>query len=279
MRAVADGELECQPEFADEMSYCLGCLACQTACPAGVNYAELFETARSDIERARRRTAAPARRFWRGAHARLPVHASARRCAARDGCCASISASGSKRWRGGCGLTRLLPADAAAARTAGAAHCARSSRMQLIAPHEAPPGPTALSRGAADRLRAGSGLSGRQPRHRRRAAGQRLRVDTPPAQPCCGSLHAHNGELETGRGPGAADDRSVAARSLRRDHHNAGGCGSHLRHYGPLLADDPRIRERGACVGSQSCVTSTSGWSRSAAAPPAAVAVRRAGDA
>ena len=34
------------------MSYCLGCLACQTACPAGVNYAELFETARSDIERA-----------------------------------------------------------------------------------------------------------------------------------------------------------------------------------------------------------------------------------
>ena len=34
------------------MSYCLGCLACQTACPAGVNYAELFETARSDIEQA-----------------------------------------------------------------------------------------------------------------------------------------------------------------------------------------------------------------------------------
>ena len=50
MRAVADGELEVSREFADEMSYCLGCLACQTACPAGVNYAELFETARSDIE-------------------------------------------------------------------------------------------------------------------------------------------------------------------------------------------------------------------------------------
>src|SRR5436190_1595434 len=52
MRAVADGELEVSREFADEMSYCLGCLACQTACPAGVNYAELFETARSDIEAA-----------------------------------------------------------------------------------------------------------------------------------------------------------------------------------------------------------------------------------
>src|SRR5690348_8401755 len=52
MRAVADGELEIGPSFAAEMSYCLGCLACQTACPAGVKYAVLFETARADIERA-----------------------------------------------------------------------------------------------------------------------------------------------------------------------------------------------------------------------------------
>ncbi len=42
MRAVADGELAVTPTFAEEMSYCLGCLACQTACPAGVNYAELL---------------------------------------------------------------------------------------------------------------------------------------------------------------------------------------------------------------------------------------------
>src|SRR3954447_25534946 len=52
MRAIADDELAVTREFADEMSYCLGCLACQTACPAGVNYAELFETARNDIETA-----------------------------------------------------------------------------------------------------------------------------------------------------------------------------------------------------------------------------------
>src|SRR5687768_15916516 len=65
MRAVADGTLAVTQEFAEEMSYCLGCLACQTACPAGVNYAELFETARSDIER---QGAQPGvtRKFWRG---------------------------------------------------------------------------------------------------------------------------------------------------------------------------------------------------------------------
>src|SRR5207245_601633 len=32
------------------MYFCLGCLACMTACPAGVNYAELFEHARAEAE-------------------------------------------------------------------------------------------------------------------------------------------------------------------------------------------------------------------------------------
>ena len=50
MRAVADGELKISPAFADEMSYCLGCLACQTACPAGVDYSNLLETARAEVQ-------------------------------------------------------------------------------------------------------------------------------------------------------------------------------------------------------------------------------------
>src|SRR5689334_13049079 len=48
MRAIADGWLEPTKTFADEMYFCLGCLACMTACPAGVNYAELFEQARAE---------------------------------------------------------------------------------------------------------------------------------------------------------------------------------------------------------------------------------------
>src|SRR5690348_16744431 len=50
MRAIADGRLETTKVFADEMYFCLGCLACMTACPAGVNYAELFEHARAEAE-------------------------------------------------------------------------------------------------------------------------------------------------------------------------------------------------------------------------------------
>src|SRR5512140_3932996 len=50
MRAIADGRLEMSRAFAEEMYFCLGCLACMTACPAGVNYAELFERARAEAE-------------------------------------------------------------------------------------------------------------------------------------------------------------------------------------------------------------------------------------
>src|SRR3982751_4689072 len=53
MRAIADGRLEARRPFAEEMYFCLGCLACMTACPAGVNYAELFEHARAEAEQSK----------------------------------------------------------------------------------------------------------------------------------------------------------------------------------------------------------------------------------
>ncbi len=50
MRAVANGELPAASrQFRDEMYFCLGCLACETACPAGVNYAAMLEAARAEV--------------------------------------------------------------------------------------------------------------------------------------------------------------------------------------------------------------------------------------
>jgi len=50
MRVVAEGELPADSaQFADEMFFCLGCLACETACPAGVNYAGMLEHARAEV--------------------------------------------------------------------------------------------------------------------------------------------------------------------------------------------------------------------------------------
>ena len=52
MPSIADGRLEITQAFGQELYFCLGCLACETACPAGVRYSEMFEHARADIEQA-----------------------------------------------------------------------------------------------------------------------------------------------------------------------------------------------------------------------------------
>ena len=53
MRRIADGRLEVTRAFGQELYFCLGCLTCETVCPAGVHYGEMFEYARADIEQAR----------------------------------------------------------------------------------------------------------------------------------------------------------------------------------------------------------------------------------
>jgi len=243
MRAVADGVLDVTHEFAEEMSYCLGCLACQTACPAGVNYAELFETARSDIER-HDAQGGVARRFWRGVTLGfLFMRPSALRMAGRA--LRWYQRSGLEALARRTGAMRLLP-PALRRLEPQTPRIARKFSNSLIAAHETPSATSRyrvalltgcvqdlvfsdVNRDTADVLLANG-----------------CTVDTPPIQPCCGSLHAHNGDLERAR---------VLARRMidlfppdRYDAiiTNAGGCGSHLRRYAPLLHDDPAYRERAA---------------------------------
>ena len=50
VRSVARGEMELSPLFADEMNFCLDCQACETACPAGVKYGQIIESARVVVD-------------------------------------------------------------------------------------------------------------------------------------------------------------------------------------------------------------------------------------
>ncbi len=52
MQAVADGRMEISPEFVEHMYCCLGCRACETACPSGVHYGQLVEPFRLALEEA-----------------------------------------------------------------------------------------------------------------------------------------------------------------------------------------------------------------------------------
>lgn len=47
MRGVTEGLFEMTPTFAEHMDVCLACRACQTACPANLNFGQMVEAARA----------------------------------------------------------------------------------------------------------------------------------------------------------------------------------------------------------------------------------------
>src|SRR2546428_13416883 len=50
MQAVAEGRMAISAEFVEHMYCCLGCRACETACPSGVQFGKLIEAAREQIQ-------------------------------------------------------------------------------------------------------------------------------------------------------------------------------------------------------------------------------------
>jgi glycolate oxidase iron-sulfur subunit len=71
-------------------------------------------------------------------------------------------------------------------------------------------------------------------------------VVTPPEQSCCGSLHAHNGEWALAQRLARRSIDQFPPEQFDAIITNAGGCGSHLKHYAKLLADDPHYQKRAA---------------------------------
>jgi len=245
MRSIAEGKLEVTRAFGEEMYFCLGCLACETACPAGVNYARMFEEARADIEEAGV-LQKPKRDFVRAFALRfIFVHPLILRAVGRL-----------LRWYQVTGLewlvrtlrlTALLPKDL--------------RELEPLTPRVQPQFSDALIGGVESpdepRYRVGM-LTGCvqdlvYPHVNRDTVDVLLanacEVVTPGAQHCCGSLHAHNGELALARAMARKNIEAMerCAGSLEAIDAiitNAAGCGSHLKHYDDLLADDPRYVER-----------------------------------
>jgi glycolate oxidase iron-sulfur subunit len=242
MRAIADGDLEVTKEFGAEMYYCLGCLACTSACPAGVNYPELFEVARAEVE-SRGVLDNPKRNFIRWFALRfLFTRPRLLRLVGRS--LRVWQASGLQRLARNLGLMRLLPADFRRLEPQTPSVQAKFSH-QLIAATERPPGGAVKKRVA---LLTGCVQDMIFPDINRATADVLLangcEVHTPPVQPCCGSLHAHNGDVDAAMKLARRQLDLIDPSQFDAIISNAGGCGSHLRHYDHLLESDPEYRER-----------------------------------
>lgn len=236
MRSIADGDLDVTKAFADEMSYCLGCLACQTACPAGVDYATLFETSRAHIE-STGINASPARTFWRTLT--LEVLFTKPRLLRLIGKLLRIAQSLKLDKL----FTPLLP-ETLRRLAPQAPRIAEKFSDDLIREREYPASPArykvALLTGCIQDL-AYSDIN-RDTADVLLANG--CEVHTPAVQPCCGSLHSHNGEQEI-----AAELARRLIDLLPPENYdaiitNAGGCGSHLKHYHHLLEHDSAYASR-----------------------------------
>jgi glycolate oxidase iron-sulfur subunit len=241
MRAIADDRLEVSKAFGDEMYFCLGCLACMTACPAGVNYAELFEHARAEIEEARA-LSSPKRNVIRALtvkwlfmeHARLQLVGRLIRLYQQLGLQTLLRRSG---------LMKLMPKrlrelEAMTPDVQPAFSC------ELIPPVTPAVGErkyrVALLTGCAQDLI----FSDVNRDTAEVLALNGCEVITPSDQQCCGSLHAHNGEWGLAQQLARRNMQQMPPEQFDAIITNAGGCGSHLKHYAKLLADDPVWRQR-----------------------------------
>ncbi|HEX7862857.1 MAG TPA: (Fe-S)-binding protein [Verrucomicrobiae bacterium] len=241
MRAIADDKLEATRTFAEEMYFCLGCLACMTACPAGVNYAELFEHARAEAERSQV-LAAPRRNLIRKFTigwlfmdlGRMRFVGRLMRLYQQLGLETLVRKSGVMRFF----PKRLQELEAMTPRVQP-----RFS-ADLIPPITSARGSkkyrVALLTGCAQDLI----FSDVNRDTAEVLAANGCEVVTPRKQDCCGSLHAHNGEWELAKVLARRNIDQFPPSEFDAIITNAAGCGSHLKHYETLLADDPSYLSR-----------------------------------
>lgn len=231
MRAMQEGRLAVDAESVRHIDLCLGCRACETACPSGVQYGALLEQTRDFVEA---NYARPARQTIL------------------------------RRWiiekifpEPGRMRLALLPA-----RLAKALHVDRLLPRSLREPLDLVP-----DRITSSKLPVFSPAATQPARGRvgfvsgcvmsvlfaetNRASVRLLNlagydVVTPENQTCCGALFAHSGQLAEARNRARRNIEAFADEPLDAVVINAAGCGSTLKEYGHLLHGDPDGEARGA---------------------------------
>lgn len=234
MRAEEEGRLARDGAFAAHISRCLGCLACETACPAGVPFRALLERAQDKVARSLAR---------RISESTLLLLLTGRWGALTYGLLRAIRDSGAAS------TLSALPGRAglAAGLLAATRPAARLVPIGREAPPRAPgagPGTYALLAGCVMQ-----GLFEHVHGAVRRVLTRRGLIERGfYGQACCGALHAHAGR--------PAEARKLARRNIDAFERagaewlvaDSAGCGAALRAYPEWLKESPEWAARAAAL-------------------------------
>ena len=233
MRALHDGRLPLADAAVGHIDLCLGCRACEAACPSGVQYGALLEATREHIEQRHSRS------FFQTFLRRVAIEQVFPFPERLD--LVLRPARLLKRL----GLDRFLPP------------FLRGALALVPEQADAEPLPEQAAASVPRRGRVGfvSGCVMSAMFSRTNAASIRLLnaagydVVTPPGQSCCGALYAHGGSLEAARDCARRNLAVFAGLDVDAVIINAAGCGSTLKEYGHLLENDPVWAERATAFG------------------------------
>lgn len=224
MRELQEGSLSLSTDVVRHLDLCLGCRACETACPSGVHYGELIEAARVYVQAHHSRPRLD--RLHRQVMSWLfprPALLKALLLPLR-----LLELVGALAW-----VRRVVPPAALLPVLRSwqplpavvAARGTSTRRVGLLAGCVAQVLFASVNR-ATVRVLTRHGCT----------------VETPPTQGCCGALYLHSGDRETAE---ACARRNIDAfASLDTVVVNAAGCGTAMKEYGSLLAGDPRYAEK-----------------------------------
>jgi len=237
MNLADKGEIDLDGPFTEHIDACLGCLACVTACPSGVQYDKLIEAVRPQIERNVARK--PADRLLREAIFALFPYKRRLRAAAVPGALYQQ-------------LRRLKPVRTVAAKLPGRLG-ALESLLPPVSLREAFARLPEYTPAVGERRASVALLTGCVQDvffHRVNAATVRVLaaegcdVHAPHAQQCCGALELHAGREDDALARARREIELFGSLDVEYVVTNVAGCGSSMKDYGHLLADDPEWAER-----------------------------------
>lgn len=225
IKAVGEGQLDLlSPGFVHQMSECLDCRACEAACPSGVQYGALVETARTQIQRAS--AARPAAFLYLFCNlGMMRFLATLLRFYQRSGLQTLARTSGLLRF------LKLADLEAMAPQISPHFFTARDQKLQT-------PGATktAFMHAGCIMALAFASVNDATVRMLQRAG---CNVVIPSNQGCCGAITVHAGVMDAGR---ELAKRNIKAFEDSGAHYyviNAAGCGSTLKEYGEMFESDP----------------------------------------